>query len=97
MAKWQRTLNLLPEWERAKNDEITVTELGRVTADRLSALRPFGIEYLDTQREELAEQFRDVRDVADFDYAMSELYDWADTPLDNNPFGGLKVCWVRTF
>lgn len=30
-----------------------------------------------------------------FDYAMSELYDWADTSLDDK-WGGRKMCWVST-
>lgn len=32
----------------------------------------------------------------EFNYALSDLYDWGDTPLDNR-FGGKKMCWVDTF
>jgi len=34
--------------------------------------------------------------VEDFDDALCELYDWADTPLDED-FSGKKMCWVNTF
>ena len=43
--------------------------------------------------EEIAES--EDMDVDDFDNAMSDLYDWADTPLDEN-FAGAKMCWVAT-
>ena len=44
--------------------------------------------------EELVEFESD--DVNGFDYAMAELYDWADTPLDND-WAGKRMCWVNTF
>lgn len=96
MADWQRTLDLTPEWGRALDEEITIEQMARVTADRLEALEPFGGDgVLDYERTDLAEQFRAVSDVEDFDGAMEELYDWADTRLDDG-FPGKKACWVKT-
>ena len=43
--------------------------------------------------EELAEN--EDADEEDFDYVMSDLYDWGDTSLDNK-FGGVKMCWINT-
>lgn len=43
--------------------------------------------------EEVAET--ESEDEEDFDYALEYLYDWADTPLDDE-FGGKKMCWVST-
>lgn len=44
--------------------------------------------------EELVET--ENEDTEDFDLALEVLYDWADSPLDNN-FGGKKMCWINTF
>lgn len=35
-------------------------------------------------------------DVEDFDYAMEELYAWADTKLEPD-WDGAKMCWIETF
>lgn len=34
-------------------------------------------------------------DVEVFDSAMYDLYEWADTALDEN-WNGKKMCWVKT-
>jgi len=44
--------------------------------------------------EELVET--ENEDVNDFDYAMEQLYDWADVALDND-WAGKRMCWVNTF
>lgn len=100
MANWQRRLELQPEWGMAQDDEITVHRLATVIAERLSALRPFGDERLDEERDELVWLFEDFSksadlDKGDFDGIMEQLYDWADTALDNG-WPRKKVCWVNT-
>jgi hypothetical protein len=44
--------------------------------------------------EELVET--ENEDVDDFDYAMGQLYDWADVKLDND-WAGKRMCGVNTF
>lgn len=96
MANWQRTLNLKDVWDTKE-----VLLIAKTISDRLRGLPPVGNEHIDYQREELVEQFADLADDTssdrdDFDELMSNLYDWADTPLDRE-WNGKKVCWVATF
>lgn len=102
MANWQRRLKLTPEWDQAQEGEISIQTLARVTAKRLRSLAPFENAELDEARDEIAEQFEAIADDADadtgdYDNVMADLYDWADTRLDGEGFGGKKVCWVETF
>ena len=103
MARWQRTLKLQPEWDKAAEDEITVNQLAGVIARRLKDLRPFGgdLAYLDEARDEIVDEFDWLAKDADagtddFDNIMESLYDWADTRLDDD-WNGKKVCWVDRF
>jgi hypothetical protein len=101
MANWQRTLDLLPEWSKALDDELAVQQLAAVVATRLRALTPFSDEDIESKRIELAEEFEDLSkdesaDGPEFDWLMNTLYDWGDTPLDPK-FNGKKVCWIKTF
>lgn len=101
MAKWQRELNLLPEWRDAQDGKITPQDMAKIISARLRTLAPFGTG-LDFDRDELADQFDDfARDVDaeadDFDQIMQDLYDWADTHISGDFFNAKKACWVRTF
>lgn len=102
MAKWQKSLKIATDWALAQSKEITTAELAKRIAVKLSALRPVeGDEDLEEERLELAANFKSMGEdetltVDEFDDAMSALYDWADTPLDD-VFGGKKLCWVATF
>ena len=102
MSNWQRELNLLPEWEQAKNREITPSQLAKVIGERILALKPFDKHSEEElERVFLGEDFLDMATdprlrVEDFDIMMESLYDWGDTPLDDNLFGGKKVCWIKT-
>lgn len=101
MSKWIRRLEIADEWEKASDGEISVSALARVIAEKLKALRPLkGFDDADEERRDLAEQFADAATDTDlskseFDDLMSDLYDWADTPLDDN-FAGKKACWINT-
>ena len=99
MANWQRTLDLMPEWNMAKNNEMSTQSLALVVADRLSCLRPLGGN-IEQERLDIIGEFVDLSkddsaDNDDFDLIFERLYDWADTPLDTN-WNGKKVCWVKT-
>lgn len=96
MANWQRTLPLKDIWPTRDPHQIAAA-----IADRLPKLRPLGDAHLDQTRDHLAEEFKSIAgdpsaDAEDFDGAMAQLYDWADTKLDAN-WNGKKVCWVQTF
>ena len=101
MAQWQRTLAIKDEWQAAQNGEITQQKLAGVIADRLNVIGSYANEYVENLRQELVEQFLgfsedETADVRDFDYLMSDLYDWADMKLDDQ-WNGKKVCWIATF
>jgi hypothetical protein len=96
MAQWQRKIDLKDVW-----DSGDVHLIAKTLSESLRKLKPLSDEYLDYTRDELAEQFADIAadmsaNTSDFDAVMTELYDWADTPLDSN-WNGKKVCWVATF
>ncbi len=106
MTDWQRTLNLLPEWERAQDNEISPQQMAGVISKRLLDLEPFsGDDFgIDHERVVMAEAFEDLSTgteagAEEFDALMSDLYDWADTRLDDGVglFGAKMACWVRTF
>lgn len=100
MANWQRHLKLQPEWGQAQDEEISPQELAAVIAKRLKALMPFKDGYAEQQRLDLVDDFEAAAEdadltVNDFDYLMSELYDWGDIRLDDK-WNGKKVCWIDT-
>ncbi len=102
MANWQRKLELQPEWEKVKNDEISIQEMSSVIAKRLKALKPLPWDFAEDKRLELVEEFEwlaessDV-DRDDFDNWLNDLYDWGDIHIDGGVFNGRKVCWINTF
>lgn len=99
MPQWQQTLNLLPEWKQAENETISPQEMSRVIATRLRALPPVPGE--PDGRQSLADQFEALADdplvdFDDMDAVLTELYDWADSPLDRQ-WNGKKLMWIKTF
>lgn len=100
MADWQRRIRLNLEWEQAKEGEISTQELAAAISKRLKALTPFKDEYVEQSRLDLVDEFESAAEDADltvdnFDYLMSELYDWGDMRLDDT-WNGKKVCWIDT-
>lgn len=100
MADWQRTLRLNPEWQRAQDGDLSIQYLASTTARRLKSLSPFGDDAIDDERDELVWQFEQIAadqdaSTSDFDAVMGDLYDWADTRLDEK-WAGKRVCWVDT-
>lgn len=81
MPNWKFALRIQPEWEAAKNDDITVQQLAKVIADRLEAI-DFG-EPDNFEASNLVELFRDFAeeengDKNEFDNIFAMLYDFAD-------------------
>ena len=102
MANWQRKIILNPEWDQAKDGEISYQELAAVITKRLRALKPFKAELDDLNEEltEIADEFEWLgasadTNVAAIDDLMHRLYDWGDQRLDGD-WNGKKVCWVDT-
>src|SRR5690242_4000049 len=100
MANWQRTIRLNPEWDQAKEGEISIQALAAIVAKKLRAIRPFGEDYedLNETREELIDEFESLASdptagTSAFDYVMESLFNWGDTSLDGR-FGGKKACWI---
>jgi hypothetical protein len=100
MANWQRKLSLKDIYHKQNEDGfVNFTELAHEIASRLGKLEKFNINDIDEEKERLIQYFNDfsdLQDCEDFDFLMSDLYDWADTSL-NGIFAGKKVCWVETF
>lgn len=97
MAEWQRWIDVKDVWNTHD-----IPFIAKTLSERLKVLEPFGDARIDDWRDELADRFADLAAEAnptadDFDSVMSDLYDWADTPLDNKVLGGRKVCWIATF
>jgi len=101
VANWINKLNLSYVWDKANDYEISVQELARITAERLSNINKWLDEDLIWLRDNLVDEFETIAEdeeagLADFNYVMQDLYDWADTPLDSN-WAGKKVCWIETY
>ena len=96
MAKWERTLDLLPEWNELKSGNITPEEMGVIIAERLDALTSYDDVWIDEERLEIMDQFKSV-DETTFNYCMEYLYNWADEKISGDFFDAVKTCWVRTF
>ena len=90
--------------------EITLFELSQKVANKITELIPqlrklhltmICNDMADDLENDILPLFEEIaeiedEDVENFDYAMEQLYDWADTALDDN-WGGKKMCWVNTF
>ena len=97
MAKWMYTLDIVAEWEASNDDESLVYKTADAIARKLKA---FSIEG-DSALDDIIEEFEILAldpdsDYDSFNYAMQNLYDWADTPLDSE-WNGKKNCWIETF
>jgi hypothetical protein len=101
MAKWQNTLDLADVWDKVDTQEISIQELAGVIAKRLKKIKRNIPEDLLEDKHFIVEDFIDLskNEAAtdeDFNEVMTYLYDWADTPLDDE-WNGKKVCWINTF
>ncbi len=97
MSQWMHTLDIEKEWDASNKDESLVYK----TAEAIMlGLKKFNIKD-DEILDELIEQFEYLSEdpstnYEEFNCYMNDLYDWADTSLDN-VFGGRKNCWIKTF
>jgi hypothetical protein len=96
MAKWQRTLDIRDVW-----DSGDIPLVANIAADRLAHLARFDDENLEDEKQNLADELRDLSEdpkatANDFDDVWSRVYDWADRSLDSQ-WNGRKVCWIKTF
>lgn len=100
MANWVTKLDLRDITAQVQDGNATAAQMAGVIADRLEALEGVPQE-VDAVRLELVRDFRDLSSDASLDNDgldnhLEDLYDWADTPLDNK-WNGRKTCWVSTF
>ena len=106
MADWQMKIDVSDFWDKYP-EELSLKEIAEKLVERLEQIKPsvekrFPNFTEDLERViELFEEFiRDDdlnSDVEEFDDRLSELYDWADSPLDDRLFGGRKLMWIKTF
>ena len=101
MANWRLILQLGDVYHKG----LPIPELAGIVAERLAALTIpatmlYSVSTLGDVRDDIVDAFKSVAanpnaDADDFDGVMEQLYDWADTELDNH-WNGRKVCWVDT-
>lgn len=101
MSIWTRTLDLAHEWEKTKRDEMSPAELAKIIVLKLKMMQPIGNTHIDAVKQEIIDALvtftkDEGLDNDDFDAIIRDLYDWADTPLDDR-WNGRKVCWIKTF
>lgn len=102
MANWQRTVRLNPEWDQAKDGEITCQQLAKSISAKLRMIQPFKseLEEVTDSLAEIIDHFDALAEdgsagIREIDCAMQELYDWGDMRIDDN-WNGKKVCWIDT-
>lgn len=102
MANRQFHLNLRDKWETGDVHEITVDACEKITAligEIRQRTNPIYAEMAD-ELEAILCDFETVRDDPDageddFNGVLEDLYEWGDTPLDDQR-GGKKMCWIDT-
>ena len=97
MAQWVRRLNIKDAWKQAQEDEITSIDLAKVIVEKLKRFNledDWELQDIITEFESFIEDNED--DDSWFNSIFNSLYDWADTPLDNE-WNGKKNCWIETF
>ena len=102
MANWQFHLNLHDKWDTDDVHEISVDACEKIEALlKEIRLRQHPIyQELAAVLEDILCDFEIVRDDLgasedDLNNVLESLYDWGDTPLDNQ-LGGKKMCWIDT-
>jgi len=97
MAQWIRTLDISKEWAESNEDESLIYKTADAIAKKLKAFKVEGDSFLD----EIISDFEllaadEDSDYESFNYIMNNLYDWADTKLDDQ-WNGKKNCWIKTY
>jgi len=89
MAQWKSKLSLGDEFTQYNEDKITITELGKVVADKIEKFRkrkPW--LYHDPELRDIIFSFQHECESEDsFDDVMESLYDWGDDD---------HTCWIDT-
>jgi len=103
MANWQMTLDFSKAKREFQEEKITIADLAKAAEEEinknLAIARAIDEDLADELECDVLPLFEEFGysgvelTVEDFDDALSSLYDWADTPLDNK-WGGKKMCWV---
>ena len=95
MANWKFRLDLKDIWHKYSDTEVYdhANEMGKLVAERLKLLKlPVKFRHEQTR---LVDAFENVDDLDEFNNYMNDLYDLADTRLDNE-WNGNKLMWVAT-
>jgi hypothetical protein len=95
MAQWQNRLDLTDIWHKYSDTEVYdhANEMGNLVAEHLKKITlP---EKYRHEQNRLIDAFEFVSDIDEFNETMDDLYDLADTKLDDN-WNGKKLMWVAT-
>lgn len=105
MAQWQMEIDFTQSKKAYGDGTLSLEDFAGSVAKTLKASLPKArridaemaqdLEYnIIPLFEEIEEATDVVYTVDDFENALEALYDWADTGLDDNLFGGKKMCWI---
>ena len=97
MSKWVNRLDLKDLWKAEDEGKLTIQQVAKQVARRIRKMHCY--KKYEEELEDIAISFEICSDdVEEFDSILSDLYDWADTPLFT-PRGQMqrKMCWVATF
>lgn len=90
MANWKARVDVSDLWKAHRDGAMPIHELAHELADRLKHTLP-GAYLEDYQYEGIVDELADFHEedsVDNFDYILSQLYDWADE--------GHRL-WIQTF
>ena len=107
MARWMFTLNLKSFWKEDISTKQKGQEVYKAIQTLIEKVESFGRLSVDDKLyyssglEEISEMFNDLSDEEDeaideFNYAMRELYDLADTVVPSSSASTAKFCWIKT-
>ena len=101
MADWKLRLRVGRARRDYEDGGITLKELCDIYARQLEKKAPFIRDRMNEpdladEAEDIAHDFKAmVETVEEFDDALTRLYDWADTTLNDETWPHEKLCWVE--
>ena len=98
MSNWKYKLDLTDVWNKVDDGKMTIPELGKIVADRLEKVAESFPKVCKGEATEIAYYFREAEEESDFNDAMEDLYNLADSvlPKPKGQWMENKLMWVAT-
>ena len=99
MANWRFSIEVADTFQKAKVGYVSLQEVCREIVSELERIMPLAMLMPDVDEDEIADFIDEFREMAaeaavdkiDFDTTLAALFDWGDTPLDDDS----RMCWVN--